>query len=190
MTEDLFTICILTLNDREQFYTRLRRCLDPQVVGKPVRIITIKDNYEQTIGAKRNAAVDLVETEYMAFIDDDDVVSMNYVDSILAMLEARPDAVGIKGQYSEGNYAPVNFINTLGYAWEVKPRRIKGKMTYLRPVNHLNPIKTEIARQYPYPEINHAEDMDYANRMAANNAISVCPLIDSILYFYQYRKNK
>jgi hypothetical protein len=100
---DLFTICILTLNDREHFYTRLRRCLDPQVVGKPVRIITIKDNYEQTIGAKRNAAVDLVETEYMAFIDDDDVVSMNYVDSILAMLEARPDAVGIKGQYSDSD---------------------------------------------------------------------------------------
>jgi len=62
---DLLTICILTLNDREQFYKRLRQCLDPQVMGKPVRIITVKDNYESTIGAKRNAAVDLVQTEYM-----------------------------------------------------------------------------------------------------------------------------
>lgn len=187
---DILTICILTLNDREQFYKRLRQCLDPQVMGKPVRIITVKDNYESTIGEKRNAAVDFVETEYMCFIDDDDLVAMHYVDTILKMLEAKPDAVGIRGMLTEGKSAPLYFINQLGYDWEAKPKRIKGQMTYLRPVNHLNPIRTEIARKYPYAILNHAEDFDYARRMAADSAISVCPLIDRILYFYQYRKNK
>jgi glycosyltransferase involved in cell wall biosynthesis len=188
--QDLLTICILTLDDRVEYYNRLRQCLDSQVANHPVRIITVRDNYEKSIGAKRNQAVRAVETPYMCFIDDDDLVSTEYIRTIIHELRKNPDAVGLRGIVTQDHGKPQYFINSLGYKWEAKPRLVKGNITYLRPVNHLNPIRTEIALRYPYEEINHAEDMDYANRLLDGGDVKVCPLIDKVMYFYQYRSKK
>lgn len=190
MTDDILTICILTLDDRKEYYNRLRQCLDNQVANHPVRILTVRDNYERSIGAKRNQAVEAVQTPYLCFIDDDDLVSTEYVRTVIAELRKDPDAVGLRGIVTQDNGRPQYFINSLGYKWEPKARLVQGNITYLRPVNHLNPIRTEIALKYPYVETNHAEDMDYANRLMAGGDVKVCPLIDKVMYFYQYRSKK
>ena len=187
---DILTICILTLNDRAEYYNRLRQCLDRQVAKHPVRILTIRDNYENTIGAKRNQAVQSVQTPYLCFIDDDDLVSSEYVRKVMQELSKQPDAVGLRGIVTQDNGRPQYFINSIGYKWELKPRLVGGNITYLRPVNHLNPIRTEIALKYPYAEISHAEDQDYAERLAAGGDVKICPLIDQIMYFYQFRSKK
>jgi len=187
---DLLTICILTLNEREQFYKRLTESLHPQLGSQPVRIVTVKDNRENTIGAKRNKAVDMVTTPYLCFIDDDDLVGTDYIDQIVRRLKTNPDAVGLKGIVTQDNHKPQWFVNSAGLQWEDKPRKIQGRDTWHRPVNHLNPIRTEIARKFPFLEISHAEDRDYSERIAASGLVKVCPLIDKILYFYQYRSKK
>ena len=47
-----------------------------------VELIYLMDNKRRTVGAKRNALLDVACGEYITFIDDDDQVAPNYVQSI------------------------------------------------------------------------------------------------------------
>ena len=76
---NIWTIAILTVPGREKFLDRLMGVLEPQVEDAPVEIITLKDNREKSIGEKRQMALDMCATEYISFIDDDDLVSSTTV---------------------------------------------------------------------------------------------------------------
>ena len=52
-----------------------------------VEIVKFIDKGELTIGAKRNQLVKRSKGEYIAFIDDDDLVSFDYVSKILKAIE-------------------------------------------------------------------------------------------------------
>ena len=45
--------------------------LSKQAEGKPVEVLWLGDNYQRTVGAKRNALIDLAQGEYFAFVDDE-----------------------------------------------------------------------------------------------------------------------
>lgn len=45
-----------------------------------VEILTLIDNKVRSIGKKRQNLIDIAEGEYIAFIDDDDRVSDNYIE--------------------------------------------------------------------------------------------------------------
>lgn len=183
----LFTIAILTINGREKFYDRLRSIIDPQLEWKPVEVLVLKDDRRLSIGEKRQYALDNCKTDYIAFIDDDDVVSSNYVDAILNELKHRPYGVGFRGIITSNNSYPMEFIHKAGLPYSEKPTKYNGSYIYTRPLNHLNPVMTDIAREIGYQFINMGEDYDYSKRLAESGLIRDQVFIDQFLYFYQYR---
>jgi len=186
----LWTIYILTITGRESMLARLRTRLDPQVDCKPVQVIVIKDNKEHSIGEKRQYAVDSCTTKYMNFIDDDDMISTNYVEYILAHLKRDVYGVGFKGIITTNSKHPLEFVHRAGLKWSDKPERYDGAVRYLRPLNHLNPIMTSIAKEIGYKSISMGEDYDYALRLAESGLVKDKTFIDQFLYYYQYRSNK
>jgi len=73
----LLSLLICSLKDRQGYLERLMQILDPQLSGieDKVEVIVELDNGERSIGAKRNALLDKAKGEYLAFIDDDDIIS-------------------------------------------------------------------------------------------------------------------
>jgi hypothetical protein len=55
-----------------------------------------------------------------------------------------------------------------------------------RTPNHLNTIKTEIAKQVRYPEISHGEDQDYSHRLWNSSLMKTESLIGERMYIYQF----
>lgn len=51
------------------------------------------DNRRRTIGEKRQALIDIALGEYIAFVDDDDDISDDYVASLLEAIESAPDVI-------------------------------------------------------------------------------------------------
>lgn len=187
----LWTIAILTIDERERFYERLRGVLDPQLDGKSVDVIVIKDNRTLSIGEKRQYAVDHCTSEYIAFIDDDDLISANYVDAILNKLKHRPYGVGFRGIMTGTHSYPMEFIHKAGLPYAEKPTKYNGSYIWTRPLNHLNPVMIDIAKHIGYKSINEGEDYDYAKRLDESGLIADQTFIDQFLYFYQFRgKNK
>ena len=181
------SILICNLGRRKELLNRLLNILCPQVCkySDQIEVLIETDNGEMIIGKKRNILINKAQGEYCAFIDDDDTVSEDYIDSIMNALKENPDVVGITGLITENGRNPKIFIHSLQYdTWFEKDNR------YYRNNNHLNPIKLEYAKQVPFPEINHGEDHDYSKRIHSLLKGKKEVFLDLPIYFYDFRTNK
>lgn len=183
----IWTIAILTVPGREHFLERLRGILDPQVESKPVEIMIVKDNRERTIGEKRQLALENCKTMYISFIDDDDIVSAKYVQLIMDELKHTPTGVGFRGIITTKTNTAIEFVHKAGLRYSEKPEQYMRSFVYTRPLNHLNPVLTDIAREIGFKPISEGEDWDYSLRLAESGLITDKTFIDEFLYFYQYR---
>lgn len=134
------------------------------------------------IGQKRNFLVDNCQTEYAVFIDDDDVVSSDYCELIMEGLNKKVDVISFKGIVTGmHNRRQQPFIHRLGYEYKTVGN------VYLRPPNHLNPMRTAVFRQFPFKETNWGEDSDFCMRVQKSGVLKTEHFIDKDIYFYQYR---
>ena len=178
----LWTIGILHLPKRANLYNTLITELKKQIKNcnaeDKIEIITETDNGENSVGKKRNSVIDKAKGEYVCFIDDDDMITDIYVSKTLKALETKPDVVELVGFLPKYN---LPFIHNLNCGGHFKKDGIQ-----FRTPNHLNTIKTEIARQVRYPEISHGEDQDYSHRLWSSGLMKTESLIGDRMYIYQF----
>ena len=138
-------------------------------------------------GITRNKLLDRAKGQYCCFVDDDDVVSDDYIEQILKALEFEPDICGITGRVISllTNEAHDFVLSTKHEKPFSLPSRELSDGRYLRSVSHLNPIKTEIARKIRFPEskIRH-EDNDYTQRLKHLRCKLKEVFIDDVIYYY------
>ena len=156
----ILSVLICTIQGRETLFSRLLQLLNNQA-HPDVEILFEKDNKEITTGEKRNILLERASGEYCCFVDDDDLVCPNYVSRILDAVQTRPDCVGFTGQISFAKQGiQRDFIHSLQYStWFTRDN------VYYRCPNHLNPVRTELARAVGYKPITVSEDSDFSNRL-------------------------
>lgn len=143
-------------------------------------------------GSDRNKLLDKASGKYCCFVDDDDVVELNYVPAIIEYIfnhkDNNVDVFGLRGvvtslhtneskafelssKYNEIFRLPSdNFIDN----------------TYKRFISHLNPIKTSIAQKIRFPKDNINEDNGYTERLKAYHQANPLKevMMQNPLYFY------
>lgn len=82
-----------TIPGREAQLKALQTKITNQSIGKPVEHLALCDNRARTIGAKRQALVDIARGEYIAFVDDDDDIANDYVSSVLDAIAKGTDVI-------------------------------------------------------------------------------------------------
>lgn len=182
------SILICTVEYRKPFFNRLMALLKPMIEGfDDVEIVYKSDFALMSIGEKRNYLVNDAKGEYSVFIDDDDLVDSQYLKYVMPILrEGKVDGVGFKGLIYHNNRLDREFIHKHGQEF-VNP---DDKTPYLRPLNHLNPVRTSIMKQISFLNISHGEDTNYATRLAESGLIKETAFIDRCLYFYYHRSQK
>jgi glycosyltransferase involved in cell wall biosynthesis len=177
----LWTIGILHLPKRKQSYDLLINELNKQIqecnAKDIVEIVTETDDGNLSVGAKRNNVLDKANGEYVCFIDDDDMITPIYVSKILNALKSKPDVVELVGFLPHHN---LPFIHNLNCGGHYRKDGIQ-----FRTPNHLNTIKTEIAKKIKYIEISHGEDQDYSHRLWNSGLMKTEELIHDRMYIYQ-----
>jgi glycosyltransferase involved in cell wall biosynthesis len=177
------SILICSLTARAAFLARLRTVLDPQLTEEVEVLINVDDG-QLSIGDKRNALLAAATGDYIAFVDDDDLVRTTYVQSILAAIQTNPDCVGIEGvMTTNGDPKGRLFIHSLRYHIWFEDNGI-----YYRNPNHLSPVKRELAVKTGFPGINHGEDHDYSKRLLP--LLNTEVYIKGPIYHYDYRTTK
>lgn len=171
------SILICHLKDRAEVFSPLLRKLNVQIKTSPLADILINDREDLSIGQKRNELLFFAGGKYVAFIDDDDDVSDDYVTSIIKATETAPDCVGIEGLLvsNAGNFL---FKHSCRYqGWYTAPE------CFYRTPNHLNPVKRVIARGIGFPDKNNGEDQWYSDRL--RRALRTEVYVDHPIYFYK-----
>lgn len=172
-----WTIGILTYPARSRQFSQLMNILLPQVEGKSVEIIVFWNNGEHTLGSMRQMILEDAKGEYICFIDDDDLVPADYIDTILPLLDG-VDYIGFKVAFFDNNKKQAPAIHSLKYShWH------QDENGFYRGITHLNPLRTELARESKFPvEYNDGEDAIWASHAHAETE----HFIDREMYVYNH----
>lgn len=184
------SILICSIPSRRKFLSRLDSLIQWQKSPFPNDVEVIVNSDNASIGSKRNTLLSQAKGEYCAFIDDDDLVAPNYIELVLKAIETKPDVVGMNLiMTTDGLRAERSFHLLEVENWsEIQEPYIPGHKMYFRCPNHLNPVKTEIARKVGFPDISMGEDRDYSLRLREHLHTQV--VIHQPIYFYLFRTNK
>ena len=174
-----FSILIPSLPSRAGFFLpRLLDILHPQMDGKPIELLVLMDNKKRSVGAKRNELLSLAQGEYLSFIDDDDYVSGDYCDKLLAAMETSPDCIVFEQHVSINNSTPKRCIYGIGLEYTDSPELWTGKPA------HTMCWKSEIAKRHSFPDKTYGEDTGWVAKAWPDIKNEV--RIDKPLYFYEF----
>jgi len=181
-----WTIMILTQPSRAQFLSRLITKLGPQVAEheEDVEISLHYFDKNLTMGENRQWMVESAWSEYICFVDDDDLVADDYVARIYPLLDGEVDYVGFMVQtYIDGKkLLPTSHSLRHEHWFE------DGNGAY-RDISHLNPIKRELALRATHKG-GYTHDQDWASQLRAQKVVTKEHFISDVMYFYYYRSNK
>jgi len=173
------SILICTLSDRNEKLSTLLETLNKQSKDKPVEILYVGDNRTIGVGKKRNDLLRMARGEYISFIDDDDRISNDYIDQILSKIESKTDCIVFDVEISE-NGSPYKKV-----VYDINlDRDLNYEDHYERLPNHLMAVKREIALKAMFPEIQFAEDAEYARRL--KQLLNSQSRISKTLYYYDF----
>lgn len=183
------SILILSLNRRKHYLNKLKNILEPQL-NDNVEVLYSIDDGEKSIGTKRNELLNDAIGDYICFVDDDDLISNDYVEKILKATETNPDTIGIHLLHKEDGILRGLTYHSLKYdKWWDEPNKNNPTLkNYYRNPNHLNPVKREYAIQVGFPEINNGEDRWYSQNIL--KFLKTEEYIETPIYEYLVRTQK
>lgn len=171
-----FDILVNLIPHRLAKFTNLLDVLEPQIVPG-VRVLVAYDNLETPWTAKCNALQDAATADYVAHIDDDDLVAEDYVSQILQAISKKPDYVGFKVLWTQDGWPRLPVIHSLVCAgWQDTPERL------LRDITDKNPLRRDLALLARWEGGNGA-DRTWADQLRGN--VKTEEFIDKELYFYR-----
>lgn len=175
----ILSILTPTIPGRENQLKNLGEKLADQIGDKPVEWLALSDNRKRSIGAKRQALVDIARGQYIAFCDDDDDVSDDYVSSLLAAAETGADVItfrqraiynGLESEVHFGARNPDGQFNPGGIT--------------LRAPWHVCAWRREVVAGCLFGESNYGEDLVWCQQ--ARKRIRTAHHIDKVLHTYRH----
>ena len=177
-----FSILICTVVSRKKQLANLLKILEPQLT-KYVEVLTECDNKEISVGRKRQILLERAKGDYVAFIDDDDAVSSDYVAQILQAIKQQPDCIGLLIRCNmEGKLKHAKASNQ----YDDWMDNVDG-YDYVRTTYHKTPIKRWIALKIGFKDLRFREDYDFAVRLKKSALLNDEVFINKELYHYQYK---
>lgn len=187
VTQQIIKLSILipTLAKREKSLLRLCAVLEGQILynglNDRIEIVIMCDNGEMPVGTKRNKLLEKSRGEYVCFIDDDDMVSADYIKLLYDNLASYPDCLSLKGIITTNGKNPRLFVHSLCYK-----KLFESNGVYYRPPNHLNPIRRDIAIRFTFPSRYVGEDSDWCLQISNSGLLQHEVEITTPYYFYLY----
>lgn len=186
---------------------KLKKQIEKVGLIENIEILVFIDIGEHATGFKRNVLLKQSCGKYVSFIDDDDDVSDNYVSLIYEKIKCDPDVIALK---TLSRYSALNKQVECLFVRSIKRKKLSNsggfiglkftlpldtpilKKVYLLPimcscVNHLNPIRRDIALKCLFPDQVLGEDTEYAMRLLKSNLLKSELEVGEILYYYNRR---
>ena len=179
----ILSILTPTIPGREKQLQALQTRIEAQSSGLKssgqVEHLVFCDNRTRSIGAKRQALVNIARGQYIAFVDDDDDIADSYVAELLTAAASGADVITfLQGATYNGLQSVVDF--QLGQGdHSFMPGGITNRDAW-----HVNAWRRSRVAHCQFGESNYGEDLTWcqqARRMAETTVH-----IPKILHFYRH----
>jgi len=147
------SILIPSIPSRFDRMIKIYEKLELQIKGREVEILVFIDNKQRSIGLKRDALVQMSKGDYIAFVDDDDDVSDDYIDEMLIGCEADKDVICFwQMSYIDGKKGLIDFDLSNGNL------EFQAGQTTPRKPYHVCGWRGDLARKYRFEDLMYDED--------------------------------
>lgn len=182
MNRPTWTILIPTIPQRAAQFERLLGVVLPQLDehrGR-VRVLAWRNRGTPRLAEIRDAMLLAAGTDYVSFIDDDDLVPDYYVAEVVRAIEQRPDHVGFLLDYCPAG-GPAEVVEH-SLKWSTWGRSVEGVL--YRDFTHVDPVRTDFALkgQFAAAKPRRAEDRVWVKQVRPYLSSEV--YIDKIMYHY------
>ena len=163
------SILIPTVVGREKQFNyicaKLTKQIEDSKLESKIEIITIKDNKEMSIGAKRQQLYNNANGKFAVQIDDDDDVSLDYCVKINEVIESGNfDCIGYFENCLINGVQQRSVISNQYKQWQTYDKPRNG-ITYVRTPFFKTPIRTDICCSVGVSDMRFGEDHDFAIRV-------------------------
>lgn len=172
----LLTIAVATVPSRASLLSRLLWTLSAQL--EP-RVEVLVHGGPAPLGDKSNEMWALARGRFVARCDDDDLVSADYVSSLLLALDAGADFVGFNVLYTVDG----TFVGEYPHDYE---RGENHPGASVRSVSPMMVLPTEVARRHPHGNVR-TSDFEWAGAVMRDWKPQQPVYIDRVLYHYDCR---
>jgi len=184
----MLSILICTIPERREMFEALYGKILLQIaMNSAISEVELiwDDNANITTGRKRNYLLDRAKGMFVVFIDDDDEIADDYLETILSAIKENPnvDCIGFEGY--------ITFDGSKRKEWSISIKHGHWHETdthYLRTPNHISPVRRGIATHCRFPEISYGEDMEFSKRI-----LPFCKeetYVNKCLYHYKFMTKK
>ena len=200
------SILICSILSRAQSLANLLKTIEYQITNFPnVEVLVDLDNKIVSIGAKRNRLIQKANGKYIVFVDDDDLISNDYVESLLNIIVNQSSSLStinndnetiipidcitflVKLESHYGLNHEKSFANLVKYSCYYENSYDAKNEIFLRKINHIMCLRKSLASQILYDDVSYMEDTPYAEKLTSLIKREV--QIDKVLYFYLDRNN-
>jgi len=183
-----WSILILTQPSRVEFLERLMSYLGPQLLDfNDIELVITLFDKQFSIGENRANMIEAAKGEYVNFVDDDDLIAEDYVNSIYPLLDGEVDYIGFEAKFfDDGIYTKPSFHSLVHKNW------FENQNGYYRDLSHLNPIRKPlaVAGNMGMHKEPGQEDWWWAGRLRDMGIVKTEKYIPRPMYFAYYRRNK
>ena len=182
----LFSILIAAIPSRMDDLKNIIAILENQIresgLEKEVEILALLDNRNRTVGSKRQALLDISEGKFIAYLDDDDQISKNYIKEIVDAIKKHSNVDVISfNQQTRINDDPPNIVY-FGLQY-TNTEYFPGTPVYRKPF-HMCAWNASIAKKVKFKNISLTEDWSWIEELCKISTKE--HHIDKILHCYIY----
>lgn len=184
------SILVCTIPSRYAMWGKLQTEFWRQALPYAGEIELLYDNrISVSVGEKRNDLKKRATGKYLMYHDDDDFPAPNYIELLMKAAETDCDCASLKGVITYDGQRAEIFEHSLKYkAWKTNPNGAEIK--HERFPNHLNMIRSEIAKQFDFPEKSHGEDYDWSTLVHNSGLLKTEYYIPDVIYYYNFIQHK
>lgn len=133
-----------------------------------------------SIGKKRESLVKRATGKYLAFLDSDEDIAPNYVETLVRLCQTNADVCTFRNLTKTDNYwTVVDMSLNNPENEEATPDRIVKRRPW-----HICPVKSEYAKLYEFEDINYGEDFSWMEKVLTHCQIEA--KTNQILHCYNH----
>jgi hypothetical protein len=133
-----------------------------------------------SIGKKREGLVNVSNGKYVCFLDDDEDIAPNYVETLVRLCQHNADVITFRNLTCTDTYWT---IVDMSLQYQVNDQASPNFITRRRPW-HICPVKSEFAKLYPFEDINYGEDYDWMSKLLTHCTTE--SHTDAVLHMYKH----